>query len=134
MTKDIIITSGGKKKVNAQIGGIQIKTDQPVAAGGDGAGPDPFSLFLSSIGTCAGVYVFYFCQKRNIPTDNIKIIEKLERRDSGGIGKITLDISLPDDFPEKYRSALIKSAEMCAVKKALENPPSIDVFTTKVSD
>jgi ribosomal protein S12 methylthiotransferase accessory factor len=41
--------------------------------------------------------------------------------------KICLEIKLPPDFPQKYRDAVIRAAETCAVKRALENPP---VFET----
>jgi ribosomal protein S12 methylthiotransferase accessory factor len=133
MIQEIIITSGGNKKVNAQVGDFVVPTDQP-APSGDGTAPEPFSLFLSSIGTCAGIFVFSFCQKRGLSTDGIKIVEKIEARpeeEGYGAAKITLEICLPDDFPDKYRSALIKSANLCAVKRQFENPPVFDVLTSK---
>ena len=46
------------------------------------------------------------------------------------IGKISLDIQLPPDFPEKYKEAVIRSAEQCAVKKHMENPPTFAVTTS----
>ena len=46
--------------------------------------------------------------------------------------KIDLEIQVPASFPEKYRDSLIRSAELCAVKKHLENPPKFDITTTKV--
>jgi ribosomal protein S12 methylthiotransferase accessory factor len=46
------------------------------------------------------------------------------------IGKISLDIQLPSDFPEKYKDALINVANLCAVKKHLFNPPEIEVNTS----
>ena len=46
------------------------------------------------------------------------------------IGKIALEIQVPPDFPEKYKEAVIRSAEQCAVKKHLENPPKFAVTTT----
>jgi ribosomal protein S12 methylthiotransferase accessory factor len=44
-------------------------------------------------------------------------------------GKIDLEIEVPSDFPEKYHTALIRSAEQCAVKKHFENPPTFEVST-----
>jgi len=49
------------------------------------------------------------------------------------INKIDLEIQVPADFPQKYHESLIRSAELCAVKKHLENPPQFDVFTREVS-
>ena len=45
------------------------------------------------------------------------------------VSNITLHIDLPEGFPKKYRNALIKAAELCAVKKHLENPPAMSVET-----
>jgi ribosomal protein S12 methylthiotransferase accessory factor len=42
---------------------------------------------------------------------------------------IDLEIVLPDDFPEKYREAVIKAADRCAVKRLLKDPPDIEVKT-----
>jgi len=121
----------GKKKINAKYNGNIIRTDQPVEAGGDGSAAAPFDLFLASIGTCAGIYVKSFCDQRGIPSENIKIIQTMEY-DHGKrlIGKINLDIKLPVDFPEKYKDAVINVANLCAVKKHLQNPPDIEVITT----
>ena len=45
------------------------------------------------------------------------------------VDKIDLEIQVPPSFPEKYYQALIRSADQCAVKKHLENPPKFDVYT-----
>ncbi len=122
------ITFGGNKKVNAEYNGHVISTDQPLQAGGDNTASAPFELFLASIGTCAGIYVKSFCDSRNISTDNIKIIQKMEYNpETRLIGKINLDIQLPADFPDKYRDAVINAANLCAVKKHLLSPPEISV-------
>jgi ribosomal protein S12 methylthiotransferase accessory factor len=111
--------------------GYTIKTDQPIEAGGDASAPAPFDLFLASIGTCAGIYVKGFCDQREIPTDNIKIIQSMEfNRETRLISKIDLEIKLPADFPEKYKDAVINVANLCAVKKHLKNPPDIEVAAT----
>ncbi len=125
------ITFPGGKKVDANFNGTFIKTDQPVAGGGEGTAPAPFDLFLASIGTCAGIYVLGFCQSRGIPTDNIKIMQHMnfnpvERL----IDQIELEIKLPADFPEKYKVAVENAAEHCAVKKHLQKPPMIVVYST----
>ena len=120
----------GKKKVIANYNGLIINTDQPLNSGGDGSAPAPFDLFLASIGTCAGIYVKSFCDKRNIPTDNIRIIQSMNYNSTLGlIDKIDLEIKLPVEFPEKYKDALINVADLCAVKKHLQNPPEINVTT-----
>ena len=74
---NIEITFGAGKKVNAHVKNHIIKTDQSLSAGGEGSAPEPFTLFLASIGTCAGIYVKSFCDQRGIPSENIKLLQTM---------------------------------------------------------
>jgi putative redox protein len=126
---EMLIDFPGGSRVDAHFGPFTVATDQPPAA----SAPTPFALFLSSIGTCAGIYVLGFCQQRNLPTDGIRIMQRVHSNPmSGMVDKIDLEIQVPAEFPEKYRDSLIRSAELCAVKKHLENPPKFDVSTKVV--
>jgi len=125
------ITFDGGKVVTAHSHGHIIKTDQPVNNGGLDSAPSPFELFMASIGTCAGLYVKSFCDNRSIPTDKIKIIQSVEYdKESGLPVNIKLDIKLPDNFPDKYKSSVISVAELCKVKKTMASPPVIEVITS----
>lgn len=125
------VTLDGGKVVTAHINGKTIKTDQSVRNGGGGTAPEPFELFLASIGTCAGIYVKSFCDQRGIPAEGIKIIQSVEFDPEKRVPSvIKLDIQLPADFPEKYRSAVINAAELCLVKKTINNAPEFQVITT----
>ena len=118
----------GNKKVNARYNGNIIKTDQPSEAGGDGSAPAPFDLFLASIGTCAGIYVKSFCDKRGIATDNIRLTQEMEYDfDKRLISRVKIGIQLPNDFPEKYKDAVVNAANLCAVKKHLLEAPELEV-------
>jgi ribosomal protein S12 methylthiotransferase accessory factor len=122
------ISFPGGKKVEATYNGQRIQTDQPVVDGGSGSAPVPFDLFLASIGTCTGFYVLSFCQRNNIPTEEIRLIAYMERNTSTHlVEQIRIDIHVPKDFPEKYKNAVVKSAEVCSVKRHLEKPPQIDI-------
>jgi len=102
--------------------------------GGEGSAPTPFAIFLSSLGTCAGIYVLGFCRQRGLAIDGIRIIQRMQTNPlTGMIGKIELEIQVPPSFPEKYRPSLIKSAELCAVKKHMENPPKFEIITREVA-
>lgn len=118
----------GGVKVNARLREHTIRTDQPVAAGGEDSAPSPFELFLGSIATCAGIYALGFCQNKNIATEGMNISMEVERNNETGlIGKIQLDLQLPEGFPEKYKNAIIKSMDLCTVKKHLHNPPEFEI-------
>jgi putative redox protein len=130
---EMVIDFPGGAKVDAHFGGFTIHTDQPPMGGGDGSAPTPFAVFLASIGTCAGIYVLGFCKQRGLPTEGIRIVQRMYNDPfSGMIGKIDLEIQVPPSFPEKYRPSLVRSAELCAVKKHFENPPKFNIFTQAV--
>lgn len=121
----------GNKRVTADFDGYSVATDQPAAAGGDASAPAPFDLFLASIGTCAGIFVLSFCQKRGISTQGMELIQKMDfDQVKHLVSKITLEIRVPKDFPEKYRESLISAASLCTVKKHLLEPPQFEIVTT----
>jgi ribosomal protein S12 methylthiotransferase accessory factor len=127
---EMLIDFPGGARVDAHFGQFTVRTDQPPAA----PAPTPFATFLASIGTCAGIYVLGFCQQRGLPTEGIRIIQRMHSNPfSGMVEKIDLEIQVPPTFPEKYRPSLIRSAELCAVKKHFENPPKIDVTAKEVA-
>jgi putative redox protein len=121
----------GGKKVNAEYNGFVHRTDQAKAGGGENSAPSPFELFLASLGTCAGFYVLSFCQQRGIDAAAIEIRQSMERDPQTHlITMVNIEIVLPASFPEKYRAAVIQAAQLCTVKKHLENPPKFNLFTT----
>lgn len=129
---DMEITFSGGARVDAKFGPHTVHTDQPAPAGEDLA-PSPFATFLASLGTCAGFYVLGFCTQRGIPTDGIRLIQRTHTsRATGMVETVDMEIQVPESFPEKYRPALIKAAETCAVKKLLENPPAFNIITEVV--
>jgi putative redox protein len=112
----------GNKKVNADIDGFTVKTDQPARAGGDNSAPTPFNLFLASLGTCAGIYIKGFCDQRGIASAEIRItMDYTYDQVQKTIAKFIMNVHVPADFPEQYEAAVIKSAALCAVKRHL-NP------------
>jgi len=130
---EMTVTFPGNLKVDAEYGGFTIRTDQPVAAGGDESAPAPFSLFLASIGTCAGIYLLSFLKQRGLDTQRAGVtMRTVQDPETGLIGTIELDLNLPDDFPEKYNAAVVRAVELCAVKRHLVDPPEF-VITTKAA-
>ena len=130
MPSELVVTLPGGKKVDAHLDGHVVRTDQPVSNGGEDSAPSPFNLFLAAIGTCAGIYVAGFCQKRGLPTEGIRIVQRSHLHpETGALARVELDIEVPPAFPDKYYDALIRVADQCAVKKAIQAQPVFDVRT-----
>jgi putative redox protein len=130
---EMIIDFPGGARVDAHFRGHEILTDQPAGGGGEDSAPMPFEVFLASIGTCAGIYILGFCRQRGIPTDGIRIVQRhFANPMTGLMEKIGLEIQVPPTFPKQYHEALIRSADLCKVKKTLEKPPKFEIVTTEV--
>ena len=130
---EMVISFPGGTRVDAEFGSFTVRTDQPPQGGGEASAPTPFATFLASIGTCAGIYVLGFCRQRQLPTDGIRIVQRLDvDRTTGMVATISLEIHVPPSFPEKYHAALIRSAEQCAVKQTIQRPPRFDITTRVV--
>jgi ribosomal protein S12 methylthiotransferase accessory factor len=130
---DITVSLPGGKRVDARVGRFTIATDQPPEQGGSGSAPEPFSLFLASLATCAGIYVVGFCQARNIPTDGIRLVQHTENDPKGKLLRVATEVHVPADFPARYREQIARAAAACKVKKTIAEPPTFEV-TTLVDD
>jgi ribosomal protein S12 methylthiotransferase accessory factor len=131
-TSHIHVKFMGGKRIDAVLGEHIIRTDQSVVHGGAASAPEPFDLFLASLATCAGLYVLVFCQARAIPTDRLSLVQDQIFED-GKLRGIRLNILVPADFPEKYLDAVRAAASGCKVKKALSEPPDVEVVVVQAA-
>jgi len=123
----IDVSFPGGLRVDASFDGFTVRTDQPEPWGA-GSAPTPFDLFQVSLATCAGIYVLSFCRERNIPTEGLRITQRTERDgETGLLSLAAIEIGLPAGFPDRYRNAVIRAAELCTVKRTVENPPRFTV-------
>jgi len=129
---DMKVYFPGGRRVYADYHGHTIATDQPAHGGGEDSAPAPFDLFLASIGTCAGIYALGFMQQRGIDPEGSDITMTPHFDPNVGmISRIDLDLKLPKDFPEKYKAAIIKAMNLCAVKKHMHQEPEFAIGTTE---
>jgi putative redox protein len=128
---EIAVSLREGKKVWAKVKDFDIETDQSERGGGGGTAPAPFDLFLASIATCAGYYVLDFCHARKIPTDNVRLLMRTERNpEKRMIDKVSIEVQLPADFPEKYKPAVVRAVDLCSVKKHIVQAPEFETYTT----
>lgn len=124
MTRSIPVSFAGGVRVETQLGAHTVVTDQLPVHGGTDAGPSPYDLFLASIATCAGFYAAAFCNSRKIPMEGLAVSLEVEEDETTHLPKeLTVNLTLPKDFPEQYRAAILRSVENCKVKKSLAANP-----------
>ena len=114
----IEITFPGHSAVDATMKGRVIHTDQAEIA--------PFDLFLASIATCAGYYALRFCQQRDIDTSDLGVTVTPVRSEKR-LETVHIALRLPAALPEKYREAIVRAVDQCAVKKAILDPPKFEI-------
>lgn len=123
----------GGKRVDVEAAGFVIHTDQPTAVGGEGLAPDPFTTFLASLASCAGIYALGFCQARKIPTEGLRLVQQEERDpETHRLTRVRMEIEVPPDFPPQYLSAMGNAVSHCAVKRAMLSPPEF-VIEAKIA-
>ncbi len=125
---DIDVRFPGGVAVEADFNGFTVRTDQPADSGGEGSAPSPFALYLASLATCAGFYALRFCQERGLATQGLGLTLGVERDEESRLPSLVrMKIALPHGFPEKYRRAIIRATDQCAVKRSLQAPPRFEV-------
>ena len=127
----IDVTFPGGLRVDAQLAGHTVSSDQREMHGGDGGAPPPFDLFLASIATCMGFYALRFCQQREIDTKGLALTLETEKDpETKMIRTIGSQVTLPPGFPEKYVRAVERSMDQCTVKRHMVDPPRFETEST----
>jgi len=121
----------GNKKVDVAFKDFEIKTDQSFKNGGDETAPEPFAVFLSSLGACAGIYAKSFCDTRSLETSGMHLsLDVVFKKGQAYMDQINITLHVNEHFPEKYFKPIIKAMNGCAVKNQLH--PDIKTQTQVV--
>ena len=127
MTTEINVSFPGNLKVAAQIGDFTIPTDQPEKTGGDGSAPTPFNLFAASIATCAGYFALKFCRTREIATDGMRLTLDYDwDAEQKRYARMAITLTVPDSFPAKYHTPLLRALDQCLVMEHIRHPPEFE--------
>jgi len=129
MSERLEVNFPGGKRVDVEVGGFRIATDQGVKGGGDASAPEPFALFLASLAACSGIYALNFCESRHLPTDGLGLsMDWTREAGPPSKAKATLHLRLPHGFPERYRESIVRAMDLCAVKKNIIDPPEFEIL------
>ena len=124
----VTVSFPGGVAVDATYNGHSIRTDQPVDAGGGDSAMSPFDLFFASIATCMGFYALRFCQQRTLPTEGLGLtVDPIRDEEGKRVSIVRVSLQLPAGFPEKYRAAIERAVDHCAVKRHILEPPRFEL-------
>ena len=127
MWREITHTIPGPGRVVADFGDTVIHTDHPADGDREGRAPEPWLLFLASIGTCMASFVAY-CREQGLPAEEIRLVQRQEVDEvSNLVTGFEVTIEVPDGFPGEHRQGLVDAAGACTVKQVIEAGPRFEV-------
>ena len=118
---------------------LTLTGDEPVASGGDGAGPSPYEFLLASLGHCTVLTMILYARRKAWQIDNVSVRGTFERITTGDpvtgrtrTERITQEISLSGPLSDEQRARILEIAHKCPVHRTLAN--GLEIVTLEMSD
>jgi len=104
--------------------------DEPANLGGDGAGPDPYTLILAALGGCISMTVTLYARRKQWPLERVTVRLRQQRihakdcaecadNTEGFVHRIERAVTVEGDLTDEQRMRLQEIAHKCPVHKTL---------------
>lgn len=124
-------TRTGPLAQHVRAGSHVLLAGEPVALGGDDAGPGPYDYLLAALGACTSMTMRLYADRKGLAADRFAVRlshNKVHAQDcadcetkEGTIGEIIRDITIEGDLSEAARTRLMEMAERCPVHVTLSH-------------
>lgn len=113
-----------------------IIADEPLSQGGGDLGPDPYTLLLSSVASCALVTMRMYIDRKHWIIENILVNVNMyqETVNEKTTTIIDRDIIFSDEVTEEQKTKLKDIAALCPISKILENEVKLRSFIFKTGE
>ncbi len=130
---DVIVTSLSNLKNEVRYGNKHtLITDEPLEAGGEDAGPDPYTLILAALGSCMSITTRLYAKRKGWPLEGVVVRLRQERIHAadclectsgkeGYVHRIQRSITFEGDLSEEQRVRLQEISHKCPVHKTLSS-------------
>jgi putative redox protein len=126
----LVESAGGAYLQSVAAGGHRLVSDEPVAAGGTGAGPTPYDLLLAALGTCVSMTLGIYARRKGWPLEGVRVrlrhsrvhaadCESCETKANAMIDHIDEEIELAGPLDAAQRARLLEIANRCPVYRTL---------------
>lgn len=128
---DVTVTSLINLQNEVRYGQHQtLVTDEPESAGGDGAGPDPYTLLLAALGSCISMTVTLYARRKAWPLERVTVKlsqQRIHARDceectatsEGYVHRIVRSVVFEGELTDDQRARLLEIAHKCPVHRTL---------------
>ena len=133
---DVVVRSQAGLTQRIDVRGHQLTADEPKDQGGNDAGPNPYELLLSALGSCTAITVRMYAQRKGWPLESIEVAlqhERIHAEDcaecdtrEGFLDRITKLITLRGPLDAEQRQRLMDVSERCPVQKTLQHEIHIE--------
>jgi putative redox protein len=130
-------TGNGKFEQSVIVGKHRLLADEPVSAGGNGSGPNPYDYLLTSLGACTSMTIRLYADLKKLPLRHVSVRlkhDKIHAADcencetkEGKIDRIDREVTLEGDLTAEQRARLMEIADKCPVHRTLHG--EIDIRT-----
>lgn len=138
---EVIVTSQANLRNEVRYGADHtFTTDEPVAAGGEDAGPDPYTLLLAALGSCISMTVMLYARRKQWPVESVTVRLRQNRihakdckdcqQTEGYIHRIERAVTVDGPLTDEQRARLQEIAHKCPVHKTLTSP----IVVTELED
>jgi putative redox protein len=135
----VSVSSKEKLQVQVSAGGHSLVADEPPDAGDD-AGPSPYDLLLSALGSCIVMTLLLYTRRKKWPLQSVEVdldhdrvyVEDAESKERSGdsLDRFVVEIRLFGDLTEEQRQRLAYIAGRCPVRRTLAGSPRFDETVT----
>ena len=132
-----VVVEGGRLHYRQEIsvGPHRYQADEPIDAGGGDAGPDPYELLLIALGSCVGITLRMYADRKQWPLEAVRVelswarVHMADCADCDNDFELTdgiaMEISFVGDLSESQRARLMDIANKCPVHRTLSSPIQI---------
>ncbi len=110
-----------------RVRGHDVNSDMSEKDGGRDQGPSPAELLAGSLGACIAMMVQGYCRRHGYEGDDGVSLTMELADDPKRVGRIVVDLELPEGVPDGKKEAIKRVAERCPIHETLQNPPDLDI-------
>ncbi|MCP3471225.1 bifunctional alpha/beta hydrolase/OsmC family protein [Bradyrhizobium sp. CCGUVB1N3] len=129
--RQVVVQETHKSKFNQliSVGPHRLVADEPVAAGGEDAGPSPYDFLLAGLGACTSMTMRLYADRKSLPLDRVTVTlkhSKIHAKDceecetsEGMLDQIDRVIAMDGALDAEQRKKLMEIADKCPVHRTL---------------